>query len=84
MIKSLLKGTFILAVTGLVTRVIGFVYKIFLSNLLGAEMLGIYQLVFPVFGICYTLFAAGIEPAVSQMIAAKSTDINYHKNIFIK
>lgn len=84
MIKSLLKGTFILAVTGLVTRVIGFVYKIFLSNLLGAEMLGIYQLVFPVFGICYTLFAAGIETAVSQMIAAKSTDINYHKNIFIK
>lgn len=70
MFKTLIKGTFILTVTGLVTRLIGFIYKIYLSNLLGAKLLGIYQLVFPVYGICFTIFGAGIQTAVSQMIAA--------------
>lgn len=84
MIKSLLKGTFILTVTGLITRIIGFVYKIYLSNILGAANLGIYQLVFPVFGICYTLFGAGIQTAVSQMVAARAGDVYYQKKIFIR
>lgn len=74
MIKSLLKGTIILTLAGLLTRVIGFVYKIYLSNILEARMLGLYQLVFPVFGICFTVFGAGIQTAVSQMVAAASNN----------
>lgn len=84
MIKSLLKGTLILTITGLITRIIGFVYKIYLSNILGAANLGIYQLVFPVFGVCYTMFGAGIQTAVSQMIAAKAEDVNYQKKVFTR
>ena len=40
-----------MGVTGFITRIIGFFYRIFLSNALGARLLGIYQLIFPVYGV---------------------------------
>ncbi len=69
----LIRGTLILTVSGLLTRILGFFYRIFLADALGAEALGIYQLVFPVYGLCFTLFAAGNQTALSKMVAS------YHK-----
>lgn len=54
---------------GIITRVIGFVYRIFLAGALGETNLGIYQLIFPVYSICFTLYASGIQTAISQMIS---------------
>lgn len=45
--KIFLKGTLILACTGLISRIAGFFYRIFLSHAIGAEGLGLYQLVLP-------------------------------------
>lgn len=67
--NQLLKGTIILTGAGILTRLIGFAYRIFLAEGLGETNLGIYQLVFPVYNICFTLYAAGIQTAVSQMIS---------------
>lgn len=67
--RKFIKGAFVLTLAGLVTRIIGFFYKIFLAKSMGSELMGIYQLVFPVFSICYTLFASGIQTAVSKQIA---------------
>ena len=63
-------GTFILTAAGLLTRIIGFFNRIYLSHLIGAKELGIYQLIFPVYMIGYALCCHGIELALSQMIAA--------------
>lgn len=38
--KIFLKGTLILACTGLISRIAGFFYRIFLSHAIGAEGLG--------------------------------------------
>ena len=67
--NTILKGTLILTIAGLLTRVIGFFYKIFLSKALGAELLGIYQLVFPVYGVCFTIYASGLQTGISKMVA---------------
>ncbi len=69
--SNIVKGTLILTLAGFVTRFIGFFYRIFLSNTMGAELLGIYQLIFPVFGICYTIFAAGIQTSISRLVAGE-------------
>lgn len=69
--SNIVKGTLILTLAGFVTRIIGFFYRIFLSNTMGAELLGIYQLIFPVFGICYTIFAAGIQTSISRLVAGE-------------
>ena len=70
--QNLLKGTAILTVAGLLTRLLGFFYRIYLSNALGAERLGIYQLIFPLYGICFTIYASGLQTAISQLTAAQS------------
>lgn len=67
----ILKGTFILTLTGLVTRLIGFFYRIFLSQQFGEEGVGLYQLIFPIYALCYSFAIAGIEIALSRNVAAK-------------
>lgn len=68
---TLIKGTFILTITGFLSRFIGFFYRIFLSRTFGAEGVGLYQLVFPIFSLGFSLSAAGIEVALSRLTAQK-------------
>ena len=49
----LLKGTLLLTLSGFLTKIIGFIYRIFLSQKIGAQGMGIYQLIFPVYTLCY-------------------------------
>ncbi|NLK28260.1 MAG: polysaccharide biosynthesis protein [Clostridiales bacterium] len=79
--NNIVKGTLILTLAGFITRVIGFFYKIFLSKFMGAELLGIYQLIFPVYGICFTIYATGIQTAISRLVAAELGKRN-DKNIY--
>ena len=67
---ALLAGTLLLTSTGLITRVLGFFYRIFLSRTIGAEGMGIYSMVYPVFGVCISLCATSIQTAISQSVAA--------------
>lgn len=69
---ALLTGTILLTSAGLITRVLGFFYRIFLSRTIGAEGLGVFNLIHPVFGICFALCAGSIQTAISQSVAANS------------
>lgn len=68
----LIKGAFILTVTGFATRIIGFFYRIFLSRSFGEEGVGLYQLIFPVYALGFSLTCAGIQTAISRGVAGKS------------
>ena len=65
----LIAGTLILTLTGLASRFIGFFYKIFLSRTIGAEGIGIYQMIFPIYGVCYAFTTAGAEIAISRFVS---------------
>lgn len=71
--SKLVKGTLILTLAGFLSRILGFGYKLFLSQYLGSELLGIYQLIFPIYGICFTLYGSGIQTAISKVVS------EYHK-----
>lgn len=66
----LITGTLLLTVTGFAVRVLGFFYRIFLSRTIGAEGLGLYNMVHPVYGICFALCAGSIQTAISRFVAA--------------
>ena len=66
----LITGTILLTAAGLLSRVLGFFYRIFLSRTIGAEGLGIYQMIFPVYGIFFSLCAGSIQTAISRFTAA--------------
>jgi len=68
----LIAGTLILTLTGLASRFIGFFYKIFLSRTIGAEGIGIYQMIFPIYGVCYAFTTAGAEIAISRFVSGEN------------
>ena len=59
--------------TGLICRILGFFYRIYLSRTIGAEGLGLYQMVHPLFGICFALCAGSLQTALSQYVAARQS-----------
>lgn len=67
----LIRNTFILTLAGLLNKIIGFFYKIFLVSLIGAEGIGIYQMVFPIYILCVSLSSSGIQTAISRYTAEK-------------
>lgn len=67
---TLIAGTLLLTATGFASRILGFFYRIFLSRTIGAEGLGIYQMIFPVYGVCFSLCAGSIQTAISRFTAA--------------
>ena len=70
--NTLIKGTFILTATGFLTRVIGFFFRIFLSHTFGEEQMGLYQLIFPIYALCFSISSAGIETALARCVAQKA------------
>lgn len=58
----------------MVSRIIGFFYRIFLSHTIGAEQLGIFQLVSPVYSMALAVCSAGIQTSLSRFIAAKTAE----------
>jgi stage V sporulation protein B len=69
--KSLLYGTLVLTVANFVVRLLGFVYRVILSRLIGPQGMGLMQLIFPVFHIAVTLTTAGLPTAVSRLVSEK-------------
>ena len=67
--NPIVSGTLLLSSAGILGKIIGFFYKIFLSRAIGAEGLGIYQLIFPISTICFAITTAGISTALSQFVA---------------
>ena len=80
----LLTGTLLLTIAGLISRIIGFFYRIFLSQSIGAEGVGIYQLIFPIYALTFSLTVSGIQTAISrftaQAVAATGTNGIPQKN----
>ena len=69
--NKLVRGTFILTITGLTTRFMGFFFRMFLSHTFGAEQVGLYQLIFPIYGLCFSISCAGIETSLSRCVAQR-------------
>lgn len=74
----IIKGAMILTISGIITRALGFLYRIFLSNMIGAKGMGIFQLIFPVLTFCIAISCGGIQIAVSRFVAeSKSRKHSY-------
>ena len=62
-----------------------FFYRIFLSRIFGEEGVGLYQLIFPIYTLGYSLTTAGIETAISRTVARKKSlgkEQEAHKDLY--
>ena len=70
--ENLLLGTLLLTSASFISRFMGFFFRIFLSRIFSEEQLGIYQLIFPIYALCFSLTSAGIETALSRCVAKET------------
>lgn len=68
--RTIIKGALILTLANLITRIMGFIYRIFMSNAIGARGMGVYQLIMPVYMLVFSLCASGLATVVSTCTAA--------------
>ncbi|MBR5280593.1 MAG: polysaccharide biosynthesis protein [Clostridia bacterium] len=69
---SFTAGALILMGAGFAVRILGFVNRIYLSNLIGAEGLGLVQLASPVYALIILTLTSGVSITVSGMTAREN------------
>jgi len=67
--NTFIYGTIILTTANFFVRVLGFVYRILLSRIVGAEGIGIVQLIFPISMLLITIVSSGVPIAVSKLVS---------------
>ncbi len=72
--RSIWAGTLTLTGAAMISRSLGMVYRVLLARFLGAEGLGLYQMLFPLFIALVTLSVAGTPVAISQIVADDRRD----------
>ena len=65
----MVKAFAVVTILSCVTRFISFLFKIFLSRTLGAEILGVYQITFSLFALFLSVASSGIPVTLSRMTA---------------
>ena len=63
------RGALLLTALSTVSQVLGFFYRVALSRLVGAEVMGLYQLIMPVYSVILSLTAVGLTSAASNLTA---------------
>ena len=61
------KGALFLTALSAISQLLGFGYRVVLSRLVGAEVMGLYQLIMPVYSVILSLTAVGLTSAVSNL-----------------
>ena len=67
--QTLISGAVTIAVGGFVAKVIGAIYRIPLTNLIGGEGIGLYQMAYPFYCLLLTVSATGIPSSIATLVA---------------
>lgn len=68
--QNFLKGAVIVAVGGIAAKILGAFYRIPLTNILGGEGMGVYQMVYPLYCLLLTVSATGIPSGLARIVSA--------------
>lgn len=84
--QSFLKGAIIISVGGIAAKIIGALYRIPLTNLLGGDGIGIYQMVYPLYCLLLTVSATGIPSGLAREIsnARARGDFFRERGVFLR
>jgi stage V sporulation protein B len=67
--KGIVAGALILTAAGIITRILGFAYRVYMSQVIGAEGLGLYQLIAPVYGLAWSVSCSGFTTTLSKFVS---------------
>jgi stage V sporulation protein B len=67
--QTFMKGTLILVLAGLIVKVLGFINRVMLARIIGADGLGLYQMAVPTFVLIISFATFGLNVSVSKLVA---------------
>lgn len=73
-LSPFMKGTVFLIFTGCITKIAGFGNRMYLSQLIGAKEIGIYQLIMPVYAFLFSLCCQGVQTSLTKQISQIYTE----------
>ena len=68
--RSFVGGAALLGIGAVLSKIIGAIYRVPLTNLLGFDGLGLYQMVFPLYTLLLDFSGAGVPSAISKIISS--------------
>lgn len=71
--KTYLKNAAILTITGLALRAAGMGFRVYMAAQIGAEGMGLYQLIFSIYNLCITFATSGVSVAATRLAAEELT-----------
>ena len=74
---KLMQGATILAIAGIVCKILGGIFRIPLTNMIGAEGQSYYGAAYPVYQLFYTVATAGFPVAISRMVSERVARNDY-------
>ncbi len=77
--KKFIKGAAILAGAGIMIKVLGAVFRIPLTNWIGATGMAYYGMAYTIYGVLVVIGTAGVPVAVSRLVA-ESIAVNNYRN----
>lgn len=77
--QSFLRGTVMLIIAGMITRVLGFVNRIVVARLMGEEGVGLYMMALPSLFLMLTLTQIGLPIAISKRVAEANEKGDFKK-----
>ncbi len=69
--NAIIYSAMLLAMSNAGLQLLGFVFRIFLSRMITAESMGVYQLIFPFYSVIMAITLSGICVSVSRLTAEK-------------
>lgn len=70
--KTFFQGALILSLAGIISKVLGAVYRIPFARLVGDEGVGLYQMAYPFYTMILAISTAGIPLAISKLVAERN------------
>src|SRR5690625_579943 len=67
--QAFIRGTLMLIIAGMITRLLGFVNRIVVARLIGEEGVGLYMMALPTLFLLITVTQIGLPIAISKRVA---------------
>ena len=75
--QSFITGAIILTISGIICKILGALYKIPLTNILGSQGMGIYYIIFPVYAFMLTFVSSCFTISISKKVSSAMAEDNF-------
>lgn len=76
--ENFIKSTAILSIAGLIVKILGAIYRIPLTNLIGTEGIGYYQPAYNIYNLLLVVSLAGFPTAIAKLVSERRALNNYY------